>query len=372
MALALALAACALAPAGAAAGAAAGAGAEPEAGSGTGPQAASAQLAEKIPPRQAGGELPATESGAEPEESGAPAAGGGQAPEETALAVGEVWLDGGTLHVAVAGAAGGGSQTFELNLGDYAKAGDESVTVQAADSRGNKSNAVQFRNPYYAPPEAAGAGGGEGAAPEGGEPAESQEPGEPGEPGGAHPFTPGGQGEVLDNAAEGDGKEFFTVETADGNIFYLIVDRQRGEDNVYLLNAVTEGDLASLAKPGGGEPASAEGAGGAAAPSAAAAETPAPTPEPAPEPASEPAPEPEPEPASAPAKGGGAGAIALAAAALIAAGGAGYYFKIVRPKRPGACGEDESEGEEEAEGAEGYGEDDGPGADGGEKEGYGE
>lgn len=62
------------------------------------------------------------------------------------------------------------------------------------------------------------------------------------------PLTPNGQATVLDHATGADGKEFFTITTADNNVFYLIVDRQREEENVYFLNAVTETDLLSLAQ----------------------------------------------------------------------------------------------------------------------------
>lgn len=62
------------------------------------------------------------------------------------------------------------------------------------------------------------------------------------------PLTPNGQATVLDYASEEDGKEFFTITTANNNVFYLIVDRQREEENVYFLNAVTETDLLSLAQ----------------------------------------------------------------------------------------------------------------------------
>lgn len=62
------------------------------------------------------------------------------------------------------------------------------------------------------------------------------------------PLTPNGQATVLDHATGEDGKEFFTITTANNNIFYLIVDRQREEENVYFLNAVTETDLLSLAQ----------------------------------------------------------------------------------------------------------------------------
>ena len=59
-------------------------------------------------------------------------------------------------------------------------------------------------------------------------------------------FTPDGQASVVDLAYEGDGKMFYTFKTPAGNVFYLIIDRERGMDNVYFLNAVTEYDLLSL------------------------------------------------------------------------------------------------------------------------------
>ena len=58
------------------------------------------------------------------------------------------------------------------------------------------------------------------------------------------PFTPDGTGTVVDNATDEDGKEFFTITTPSENIFYLVIDRQRTENNVYFLNAVTEKDTA--------------------------------------------------------------------------------------------------------------------------------
>jgi hypothetical protein len=132
------------------------------------------------------------------------------------------------------------------------------------------------------------------------------------------PFTPDGTGEVVDNATDADGKEFFTVETADGNVFYLIVDRERTNDNVYLLNAVTENDLASLAKSGDGK---AESAVPTLAPSPVATPEPEETPEPTPPPVEK--------------EKGGNGTIIFLIIAVIAVGGVGYYFKIVRPKQQG-------------------------------------
>ena len=128
----------------------------------------------------------------------------------------------------------------------------------------------------------------------------------------AKPFTPEGTGTVVDNATDGDGKEFFTITTPSENVFYLIIDRQRDGQNVYFLNAVTEKDLLALAEKDP-EPEVTE---------------PVMEPEPETEPPTEPEPEPEPEKTS----GFPMGNILMAAAVLLAGGGAGYYFKIYRPK----------------------------------------
>ena len=128
----------------------------------------------------------------------------------------------------------------------------------------------------------------------------------------AKPFTPEGTGTVVDNATDGDGKEFFTITTPSENVFYLIIDRQRDGQNVYFLNAVTERDLLALAEKDP-EPEVTE---------------PVMEPEPETEPPTEPEPEPEPEKTS----GFPMGNILMIAAVLLAGGGAGYYFKIYRPK----------------------------------------
>ena len=178
------------------------------------------------------------------------------------------------------------------------------------------------------------AGGGEewedGTQWEGLDPVEPTEPPATPEPE-PNPFTPDGQGTMVDNATDQDGKEFFTIMAADESVFYLVIDRQRETENVYFLNAVTVADLMALAGP---------------SPEA----VPEPLPEPYPEPTSEPE-EPEPEPE----KSGGAGTLLAVLAVLALGGGAGWYFKIYRPKQQAAApGEDFDEAEE-------YGEDYGGG-----------
>ena len=168
---------------------------------------------------------------------------------------------------------------------------------------------------------------------EGLDPVEPTEPPATPEP---NPFTPDGQGTMVDNATDGDGKEFFTIMAADESVFYLVIDRQRETENVYFLNAVTVADLMALAEP-----------------------DPEPVPEPLP--TTEPDTETDPEPEvveSEPEKSGGAGMLLAVLGVLALGGGAGWYFKIYRPKQQQAAGpgedyddnppwdEDETEGGE--------------------------
>ena len=132
----------------------------------------------------------------------------------------------------------------------------------------------------------------------------------------AKPFTTDGMGTVVDNATDEDGKEFFTITTPSENIFYLVIDRQRTENNVYFLNAVTEKDLLALAEA-----------------------------DPEPE-VTEPVvqPEPVPEPESDPEKDTvfPVGNLLMVAAVALVGGGAAYYFKVYRPKHE-AAGLDEDD-----------------------------
>ena len=159
-------------------------------------------------------------------------------------------------------------------------------------------------------------------------PWEGLEPAEP-LPTESNPFTPDGTGTVVDNATDQDGKEFFTITTAEEAVFYLVIDRQRETENVYFLNAVTVADLMALAESSG-EPAAPE-----------------PPPEPEPEPTT-----PEPEPV--PEKKGGAGPLLLALAVVVIGGGAGWYFKIYRPKLQKAAEPEEDYGGDPYDGSEDY------------------
>lgn len=152
-------------------------------------------------------------------------------------------------------------------------------------------------------------------------------------------LTPDGQGSVVDDVTDTGRKEFFTISTKDDNTFYLVIDRERESENVYLLDTVKESDLLSLAEKDAGQDTPGVSA--------------IPDPEPvctcldkcAPgevntacpvcvlslkdctgrAPAAVPEPDPEPE------KGGNT-VVILAVIAVLAVGGAGYYLKIYKPK----------------------------------------
>ena len=161
-------------------------------------------------------------------------------------------------------------------------------------------------------------------------------------------FTPEGTGTVLDTATGADGdKQFYTITTEDGNVFYLIIDGKRDGNNVYFLNGVTEADLMALAEKSEGTmsviPAEdvctctdkcVAGEVNTACPvckndlkGCAGKEKPAETEEPA--------------QAEQPKKDkGSAGTIIFIIIALLAVGGVGYYVKIVRPKQQAEDDED--------------------------------
>lgn len=130
------------------------------------------------------------------------------------------------------------------------------------------------------------------------------------EPETQNPFTPDGTGTVVDNATDEDGKEFYTITTADESVFYLVIDKQKTSENVYFLNTVTTDDLLPLAEQGKEPPKEV-------------------TPEPEPKPTEpvEEVPEPEPEKKDSPLL-----SILLIGAVVLAGGGIGYYFKIYKPK----------------------------------------
>ena len=298
-----------------------------------------------------------------------------------------VFVDGNRINSLTNGAA-------TVTLKDYAGT-EKQVSVYAQDYAGNRSKTVKFENPYYEEPaptekpaatvpqnqsstqvkpaqaQAAssgstnhnaqssnsgshssgngsnagtntGANGGSNTASgtNNGSSNSQEETGTTSSiPDGA--FTPEGTGTVLDEATgEGDDKQFYTITTETGNVFYLIIDGKRDDNNVYFLNGVTEADLMALAEKNEGTmsviPAEdvctctdkcEAGEVNTACPvckndlkGCAGKEKPAETEEPA-----------QTEPPKK--DNGSAGTIIFIIVALLAVGGVGYYVKIVRPKQ---------------------------------------
>lgn len=201
---------------------------------------------------------------------------------------------------------------IDLEFEDFAAPNAETVGIYAIDFAGNQSRTVEVANPQYKTVLA------------------------------EKPFTPDGQASVVDNATDGDGKEFFTFTTPEENIFYLVVDRQRESENVYFLNAVTESDLMALAEKEKDDSASESavpetvccncsdkceaGLVNMACPvckndlKACVGTKPVP-------PVAE---EPEPEPEQP--KKGSSGTMIFVLLAVAVVGGVGYYLKIYKPK----------------------------------------
>lgn len=303
-----------------------------------------------------------------------------------------VFVDGNRINSLTNGAA-------SVTLKDYAGT-EKQVSVYAQDYAGNRSKTVKFDNPYYKEPaptekpsatiqqaqsstpsvkpvqaQAASSGSTNNSVQSGnsgngsnagtntgnnagsnaasgtngnGNSSNSQEETETTSsiPEGA--FTPEGTGTVLDEATgEGDDKQFYTITTEAGNVFYLIIDGKRDDNNVYFLNGVTEADLMALAEKGDGSvsviPAAEvctctekceAGKVNTACPvckndlkGCTGKEKPAETEEPA--------------QTEQPKKdNGSAGTIIFIIVALLAVGGVGYYVKIVRPKQQAEDDED--------------------------------
>ena len=170
-------------------------------------------------------------------------------------------LTGGTLNIRL--------QQFD--------AGYEYFTIYAMDNAGNMSEIYKTKNPYYKDPADTSDGNPGEQLPE------SANPTKPGSATGTvteHTKTDSNgnttsqtspaeqKKQAMKEAAEaesgktesteksGQGKEFYTIQTATEKVFYLIIDRDdEGEDTVHFLNQVDEADLMALMEDGSTEAA---------------------------------------------------------------------------------------------------------------------
>ena len=150
-------------------------------------------------------------------------------------------------------------------------------------------------------------------------------------------------------------KQFITVQARGGATFYLVIDYDKPVDEegeqyeTYFLNMVDEADLLAAAEAAGAEASVCSCAEKCAA---GAVNTDCPVcsvnmgkcvgaePEPVSDPAEQEQPEPEPE------KKGNAGTLLIILALAVIGGGAGWYFKIYRPKQEKAAGPGEDYGDD--------------------------
>jgi len=168
-------------------------------------------------------------------------------------------LSGDTLHIEASDDNSGVDAVFiggkrvnyrvdnavDVAFQDYAGTASQTVGVYAQDFAGNKSDTVNIKNPYYKAP-AATTPPAQTSKPSTSKPSASATT-DPEADAEQKPLTPDGQATVTDDATDEDGKEFYTFTTPNDNVFYLVIDKQRDSENVYFLNAVTEDDLMALA-----------------------------------------------------------------------------------------------------------------------------
>lgn len=151
-------------------------------------------------------------------------------------------------------------------------------------------------------------------------------------------LSPDGNLSLIDDigSAAKNGKQFITVETKNGNVFYLIIDRDdEGKETVHFLNQVDEADLLTLMEDGETVAPAAvctctakckAGAMNTNCPVCKTNMTECSGPEP-----QEPQPE-EPEAPEKETKSGAGGLIVFLLVALAGGGAALYYFKFRKPK----------------------------------------
>ena len=68
------------------------------------------------------------------------------------------------------------------------------------------------------------------------------------------PFSVAGNGELLDDITDDETKQFLTVQTKNGNTFFMVIDRSRNSENVYMLSLIDECDLAEFIEEEKAEP----------------------------------------------------------------------------------------------------------------------
>ena len=253
----------------------------------------------------------------------------------SSMIVNATWLDGEMIRIDVVDTTTGTVSSLAVRLSDFVTMADAQnsryIMIQAVDLDGNLSGIVQISNPFYVPyvPMPPNEVNDQYNDDENDGYTDDADVSEVPQPG----LTPDGTGTVVDNVVTQNEIEFFTVYTEDGNVFFLVVDRQSNTDNVYLLNAVTEADLMALAEQSSNPINNSI----SAVPAPPPLESPAEEQQPPP---SQPQPEPDADEEVPPARSGNNNLIFIAIA-VVAVGGAAYYFKIFKGKKSSAASDDD-------------------------------
>lgn len=145
------------------------------------------------------------------------------------------------------------------------------------------------------------------------------------------------QGDIISSTVKG-GKEFYTIRTKSGKIFYLIVDMDKTDDNVYLLTEVSENDLLNFTDTDTVTLPQNQAVMESSLPLEIVEQEPETEPE-----------EKEPEEEAKPAEktANNSGTILLMVLALVGVGGGYYFLKFVRGKKESFEYDDEDEDEED-------------------------
>lgn len=133
-------------------------------------------------------------------------------------------------------------------------AGYQYFTIQAMDNAGNMSEVYKTANPYYTDPETKDSNE-KNPAEQLPVDAEATKPSNATaqvtehtktDSAGNQIINDGSDKETKDSATKTDkdkGKEFYTIQTKNEKVFYLIIDRDGEEENVYFLTEISENDL---------------------------------------------------------------------------------------------------------------------------------
>ncbi|MCR5234961.1 MAG: DUF4366 domain-containing protein [Lachnospiraceae bacterium] len=161
--------------------------------------------------------------------------------------------------------------TVNIRLSQF-DAGYEYFTISAMDNAGNTSEVYKTKNPYYKDPNSNDNNNPADQLPKSAEPTKpanatatvtehtktdsngnttSQTPSAQGTKQIVNLDTEGVQeGAIPENEAQSEnmnqGKEFYTIEAASGKQFFLIIDRDGQQEEVYFLTQITENDLLNV------------------------------------------------------------------------------------------------------------------------------